>query len=283
MNWSRFKFYCNDVRRLLARGEEKIPAFDSAKASVLSKEFGPELKPHEIQASILTSLKTEDYSNEEVQGVLEIYDGIDVSALANRPSRIRRVGVYIGYLTFMYFVLSSIYFVYVIPETVSMFEAMEIPAPDSFTWFVNNWATILMIVMALLVGAFLVSKKLRELFEYKKGVGKSIIYRFMLPRKLKSRYERVVSLIRLPLYIVKNRDDGINDHIIKHYQSEKYTTNEISDSLSILINENVDILLSHSETFMRRIYVVVAILVIYSIFEFVSSAYAPLFVMGEVV
>ncbi|MBN4081990.1 hypothetical protein JYT10_00620 [Beggiatoa alba] len=283
MNWSRFKFYCNEVSRLLEKGEEVIPAFKSAKASVLSREFGPELNPQEIQASIFASLKNEGYTNEEVKEALKIYDGLDVSELVHKPSRIRRVGIYIGYLTFMYFVLSSIYFVYVIPQTVSMFEAMEIPAPESFIWFVNNWATILIIVMTLLVGALLVSKKIKEIFEYRNGVERSIIYRFMLPEKIKSRYEKLTSLIHLPLYIAKKESDGINDHIVQHYDSEKYSSKEISDSLSILINENVNNLLSHSESYMRRIYVVVAILVIFSIYEFVSSAYAPLFVMGEVV
>ena len=282
MNWSHFKFYCNEVKRLLARGEEAIPAFERAKASVLSKEFGPELNPQEIPASILTSLKSEDYSNEEVQAALAIYDELDISELANKPIRIRRVGIYIAYLVFMYFVLSSIYFVYVIPETLSMFEAMDIPAPESFIWFVDNWVAILLIVMTLLVGAFLVSRKIKAIFEYKKDVEKSIIYRFMLPKKIRSGYERLTSLIRLPLHIVKNRGDGINDDIIQYYHSEKYSSKEISDSLSILINENVNNLLSYSESYMRRIYVVVAILVIFSIYEFVVSAYAPLFAMGEV-
>lgn len=283
MNWNRFKFYCNEVRRLLVKGEETVSAFERAKVSVLSKEFGPELNPQEIQTSIFVSLTTEDYTKEEVQEALEIYDGLDVSELAHKPSRIRRVGIYIGYLTFMYFVLSSIYFTYVIPQTISMFEAMEIPAPESFMWFVDNWSAVLIIVMSMLVGAFLVSKKIKEIFEYKKGVENSIIYRFMLPKKIRSRYERLTSLIRLPLHIVKNRGDGSNDHIIQYYHAEKYSSREISDSLSILINENVNLLLSHSESYMRRIYVVVAILVIFSIYEFVSSAYAPLFVMGEVV
>jgi len=282
MNWSRFKFYCNEVRRLLARGEDVIPAFESAKSSVLSKEFGPEINPQEIQASILTDLKNENYTNEEVKKALEIYDGIDVSELVHKPARIRRVGIYIGYLTFMYFVLSSIYFVYVIPQTVSMFETMKITAPESFIWFVNNWATILVIVMAFLVGAFLVSRVVKEIFEYKKGVEKSIIYRFILPKRIKSRFERIVSLIQLPLHIAKNKNDGINDHIIEYYQAEKYSSKEISDSLSILINENISHLILHSEAYMRRIYVVISILVILSIYEFVSSAYAPLFVMGGV-
>lgn len=282
MNWSRFKFYCNEVSRLLEKGEEVIPAFENAKASVLSKEFGPDLKSEEIQSSILTSLKNDGYTNNEVKEALKIYDGLDVSELVHKPSRIRRVGIYIGYLTVMYFVLSSIYFVYVIPQMISMFESMEQPTPESFTWFIDNWTAILMSVITLLVGAFLVSRKVKEIFEYKKGTENSIIYRFMLPKKIKARYERLISLINLPLHIVKNKSDGINDHVIQHYHSEKYSASEISNSLSILISENINNLISHSESYIRRIYVVVAILIIFSIYEFVSSAYAPIFVMGEV-
>ncbi len=283
MNWSRFKFYCNEVPRQLKSGNEVISAFECAEASIISKEFGAELKPHGLQASIITSLKSNNYANEEAKVALQIYDGLDVSELAREPSRIRRVGIYIGYLTLMYFVLSSIYFVYVIPQTVSMFETMDIPAPESFLWFVDNWSTILIIIMALLVGIFLVSQKVKEMFEYKKGIESSIIYRLLLPKKIKLQYEKLISLIYLPLHIASNKCDGVNDHIIQHYHSEKYSTAEISDSLSILINENVNNLILLSESYMRRIYVVVALLVIFSIYEFVSSAYAPIFVMGEVV
>ena len=283
MSWSRFKFYCNEVSRLLERGEEIIPAFESAKNSVLSKEFGPELKPHEIQASILSSLKNDGYTAYEVKEALRIYDGLDVSGLLHKPSGIRRVGVYIGYLSVMYFVLSGFYFVYVVPETVSMFEAMGVSVPKNFIWFFDNWAAILMIVASSLVGVLLAGKKVNEMFEYKKGIENSIIYRVVIPKKIKLKYEKLVSLVNLPLCVVKNKNDGVNDHIIQYYCAEKYSATEVSGSLSILMNEAVNELVCRSESYMRRIYVVVAALIIFSIYEFVSSVYAPLFVMGEVI
>ena len=282
MSWSRFKFYCNEVSRLLERGDVVISAFENARNSVLSREFGPELEPQGIQASILTSLKNENYTTEQVKEILNIYDGLDVSGLTHKPNRIRRVGIYIGYLTFMYFLFSGIYYFSVIPQTISMFEVMEIPVSDVSMWFVNNWMVVFIIIMTLLVGALLVSRKIKEMFEYKEGVESSIIYRLMFPKRVKTRYGKMISLICLPLHIAGRESDGINDHIVQHFQAEKYSCQEISNSLSVLINENVSALLEQSESYMRRIYIVVAVLIIFSIYAFVSSAYSSLFAMGEV-
>lgn len=283
MSWSRFKFYCIEVTRLLENGLEVVPAFENAQASVLSKEFGAEFKPRDVQSAILTSLKHDGYTRDEIKWVLAIYNDMDLSALMLRPSRIRRAGVYIGYLAFMYLVLSGIYFLYVVPEMSSMFDAMEIPPPENFIWFVNNWTAILVCILIFLVALLLISTTIKEMFDYKQNFAKSTLYRFLLPRGIKARYEKLTSLLSLPLHVVKHQNDGNNNAITQHYYSEKYQPREIAGTLSLLIGENVTRLLMLSESFIRRIYVIVAILIICSIFIFVNSAYAPLFAMGEVV
>jgi hypothetical protein len=135
----------------------------------------------------------------------------------------------------------------------------------------------------MLVTAMLISTVIKEMFDYKIGMKESVLYRFLIPGGLKARYEKLTSLLLLPLHVVKNNNDGINDAVIEYYSKEKYQAKEISDSLSILIGENVNNLTGKSESYMRRIYVVVAILIIFSIYMFITSAYAPLFSMGEVI
>jgi hypothetical protein len=282
MSWGRFKFYCNEVLRLLEKGEDVISAFETTKASVLSKEFGEAFKPREIQSSILESLKGDDFTKEEVKQALEIYNNLDLSALIIKPSRIRRVGIYIGYLTITYIVLSGIYVVQVIPNMSSMLEVMEIPAAENYTWFAGNWATIVIVVLCILITALMVSEVIKKMFDYKTGMEESVLYRFLIPGGLKARYEKLASLLRLPLCIVRNRGDDVNDEIIHYYLNEKYQTKELSNSLSNLIGENLNHLIVMSESYMRRIYLVVAILIIFSILTFVTSAYAPLFAMGDI-
>ncbi len=282
MSWGRFKFYCNEVGRLLDRGEEVIPAFEKAKKSVLSEEFGKELETTKIQESIFTSMKKNDYSKKQVREALRIYDALDISGLTENPSKVRRVGIYIGYLSLMYFMFSGTYLIYVIPRMESIFDSMGIPPPENFTRFMDNWVLILILVMLLLLLAFLVSKKLKDMFEFKNGVENTFIFRFFLPKKMKIKYKNIRSLICLPLRVCCRSEDGVNDKIVEHYCSEAYRPEEVASSLAILINENMRSLILLAESFIQRIYVIVAVLIIYTIYEFLSSAYTPLFVIGEV-
>ncbi len=283
MSWSRFKFYCNEVGRLLDKGEEVIPAFEKAKKSVLSEEFGEELEVTKIQESIFTSMKKNGYSKSQVRNALRTYDALDISGLAENPNKVRRVGIYIGFLSLMYFIFSGIYLVYVIPGLESMFDSMGVPPPENFTRFVDNWALMLVFVMFLLLLALLVSKKLRDMFEFKNGVENTFIFRFLLPKKMQIKYKKVRSLICLPLSVCRRVEDGVNDKLVEHYCSEDYRPEEVANSLAIIINENMRNLIFLAELFIQRIYVIIAVLIIYTIYEFLSSAYAPLFVMGEVI
>ena len=186
----------------------------------------------------------------------------------------------------MFFILSSIYAIFVIPRAIDMYETMNIPAPDNYLWFVAHWSQMVLLAVLLLSGAILVSIKLKALFKYKAGVEKSITYRLMLPKQLKRSYERLIALICLPLYVVKHDDKvrpiGASDEIVQHFKNEAYTPQEIAEILSLMLNEQINSLLMTTETLMRRIYVVIAILMIFSIYIFISSGYTPLFILGEI-
>lgn len=282
MSWSRFKFYCREVSRLLERGEELSTAFEKSRNSALSKEFGPELKPYGVQFAIISSVMTGRLSIEEVKSALKIYDGLDIQELIHKPSRIRRVGIYIGYLTFMYFLFSGIYSVYVIPEALTMFETLGTPPPSQFLWFVENWSYMTVAIIFLLFFTFLISRNINSMFEYKVGMEGSLVYRFFISNKIKKSHQRLMSLLRTPLELSKSDNDGVNDHIVQYYISESYSDTEIAQSLSLVIGENVSQLLMLSESYLQRIYVVVVLLIVFSIYQFVSSAYIPLFLLGTV-
>ena len=86
MNWSLFKFYSIEVKRRLDKGEDVIPAFESAKSCLLAKEFDHDLKIFDIAHSILTTLKTSQYSRAEVKDALEIYNRLDLTHVISRAN-----------------------------------------------------------------------------------------------------------------------------------------------------------------------------------------------------
>ncbi|MFC3149820.1 hypothetical protein ACFOEK_02135 [Litoribrevibacter euphylliae] len=257
-------------------------AFAQAESLDIATQFGPELKAGGLASSIIASCKNDDLTHEGAKQALDLYKGLDVSVLTHKPSRIRRVGVYIGFLTLMYLILSGIYLTYVIPQNLAMFEVMDIPTPARFMWFVNNWAIISVVIILILIGAFLISKTIKDMFDYDRDMESSWVYRFLLPKRMREEYEKLISLMHLPLFIGKNVKDGINDQVIEYYQSDGMSTADVSQSLSLLMREHLSNLIAYCESYMRRIYVVVAILIVFTIFEFIVSAYTPLFVMGDV-
>ncbi len=281
MNWSRFKYYCLEVRRRLDQDQAVMAAFDSARGSVIAKTLGEELKSNTLPNAILTELKNNNVAPSAVKQAVEVYQGLDFTMLSAEPSRIRRVGIYITYLSFMYLVFSSIYAVFVIPKSLAMIESLNLPVPESFTFFSQFWNVLALLIFGLLLCAFLISRKLKALFEYRHGVERSLVYRMLLPSKLKRQYESLVTLLRLPL-VLSQADDGANaSEIVAYFRKEHYSAKEMSDCLSLLLNANIESVLVAAETYLRRFYVTTTVLVIISIFIFISSAYAPIFMLGE--
>lgn len=282
MSWSRFKFYTSEMSRLLKQGKGAADAYLDAQNSTLSKEFGPELKPNKLQSKIIGELKQSKLPSDQAVRALEIYKALNLTDLAQKPNRLRRVGIYIGYLTFAYCAMSAVYFSSVFPNISAIFDEVDIPASDRYLWFADNWGIIVAVVLCLLLLAFSISKKISDLFEFKSGVEQSFLYRALLPKKIKTEYEYLLSLIWLPLDIAKESSVTQSAHLIKPYSDAKYSNTEIAESVSILLSEKLSSLISRSESYMRKIYVVIAVLVVASIYEFVGSIYTPLFSMGKI-
>lgn len=283
MNWSRFKYHCLEVKRRLDQNQAVKVAFDSASNSVLAKVLGGELKRNSLPKVILAELENKHDAALAVKQAVEVYHGLDFSMLSAEPSRIRRVGIYITYLSFMYLVFSSIYAVFVIPKALSMIEGLNMQVPASFAWFSQFWNVLALLIFGLLLGAFLISRTLKALFEYRHGIEHSLVYRMLLPSTLKRQYQSLIGLLRLPLMLSQVNNAGDSPELVSYFKNEKYSTKEMSDCLSLLVNSTLERTLISAETLLRRIYVTATVLVIFSIFIFISSAYAPIFMLGEAV
>jgi hypothetical protein len=279
MNWRRFKHQCHEAARLLDKGEKIGPALTKAKTSPLLKELGPEPRPNSLASSVLASLEKGNYSEDEARSALNIYAGLDTSELAHKPSRIRRIGIYLLYLTFIYFIIVSIYMLFVVPQTISFYESLSAKPSHHFIWYVNLWYLEIVGIVTLFIIAFLVTRKIKHLFDYREDILDSFLYRWLLTRRLRSSYEHLFTLIQLPLRFVKKMDDN---RIVQHYLSEGYSEKEIADSLSILLGETADVLIARSEFYIRAIYVVMAVLIILSIYGLASSVYTSIFSLGAV-
>lgn len=283
MNWNFFKFYSNELLRKLSSESEITSAIKIVDNSQVIKEFSVKKNSTNIIAKILSTIQSNELSKEDIKKVLEIYSQLDVSELDNKPAKIKRVGVYLGYLAVMFFVMSSIYMVFVVPQTREMFNNFNLGMPADFIWFVDNWGTIFVSISSLIIISLLINLTIKRMFEYQVDISKSLIYRTLIPKNIKSNYQKLISLIQLPLLLARSKKDGISDDIIDHFRTEKFNEIEVTETLSLLIKNNINNLVLLSEAYIRRIYIVISVLIVFCIFKFVSSVYAPIFILGETI
>lgn len=288
MNWSRFKFYCLDVHRRLAQGQAVAQAFDSAQQSVLAHHLGPDLRANTVPGVLMTALKNAN-SAAAVKQSVEIYQALDFSELTAKPSRLRRVGIYITYLSVLYLLFSSIYAVFVIPKMFEMVADLALTLPDSYLWFAKFWNFFALLIFGLLLMVFLINRTLNHLFEYRHQAEQSWQYRLLLPRTIKQHYAALLALLKLPFVLYHAEaaaqeaagGSEASSEFVSYFQTEQYSPQTMADCLALLLQAHLENLVHAAETYLRRLYVTITLLVISSIFMFISSAYAPIFMMGD--
>lgn len=283
MSWSLFKCYCKEASHSLEKGDDIEFAFSAAERSPLPKMLKAQLKPKSLQQSLISKLKNSDLSTDELQITLKIYGNLGFSELAHKPSRIRRVGLYLAYLTLMFSLLSSIYLLKVYPTVLDMYEEFGYPMSEGLIWFSEYWGLLVSTIIGFLAISLLINHKIKVIFDHQIGVGNSLLFKLLLPKRLKESYRGLLNLIHLPLNLTKKTNQNAENILIEYLLKKDYTPEEIADLLTLTITEQVTRLKTQAESYLRKFYILIAILIVFSIYEFVSSVYAPIFTLGEVI
>ncbi len=189
----------------------------------------------------------------------------------------------LAYITFIFIVSSATYGVYVAPQFQDLFISLDMNGlpSDDFSWFFDNWALFTSVIVFCLIICLLISIELASLFKFHGKKHKSFGLGFLIPRKIKAKHENIYELLTLPAQLSKN-DNQSHNIFTKKFSSQVYTEKDIALEISNLISINVHSLTKLSESYIRKIYTVVALLIIFSIYQFLYSAYSPLFQTGSI-
>ncbi len=284
MSWERFHFYCRDIKKLLENGLDVETSYEKSRNNSVSEEFGEPIKSGTVSDAILRELSSTSRDKKgAVEKAFEIYGKLNFSMLHGGPNKLRRVNVYLSYLVITFLFMSAIYMNFVTPVFESFFESMDLPAPSSFVWFSDNWWLIIVSISICLAFSLLLSMKINGIFKFDKTDDTSVIYKYFIPGRLKEKHKKIIWLVNLPISISEIKNSSEENYLINYFKNNNHTNSEIASELSILITNNMRDLVLYSESFIQKIFVTIALLIIFGIFQFLSSAYAPIFVMGNAV
>jgi len=281
MTWERFGYICRKAKGTIKDEEPVSECISQIESDDNCSLYGDRISHDSLSRNILNKIKA--MSNKEAVAALDVYSQIDMSQHLAEPMQFKRVTVYLAYVTFVFFVVSSIYQLKVAPSFLEAFETFELSIPSHLIFYRDYWQYFVLVVSALLAISLIIGFTLRGLFKFKRGLENGIVLRFLAFGGIRESYLRLLDIISYPVSQGKGGVAYDATKINSHLSEVENTEMDLAVEMQALIKTEVTSLLNRCERQMRFISVAVAVIIISAIFFFLVSAYSPMFVLGETV
>ena len=273
MSWDRFHFICRRARQQLLLSKP-LSLQDDAD-DLLAANYGAPCSDKSIASNLLKQLSLlADRS--QLDRATNFYASGHFSQLGIEPQGLRRISVYLGYLLLMFIVMNMIYQQYVFPEFINYYSFTEEMFSAETAFYIQYWQYITALAATLIIAAFLLSLTARKLLRFDVDVSSSWVFRGLFPRSIKQAYLQMIAYLYYPLDAEK-----IDNSLRSTDEAMQAEGIDILDELPHMMSAKLVILLERVEKYMQLLYSITAIVIIYIIYNYISSVYSPLFKMGE--
>lgn len=282
MTWERFGYICRRASVDCHEAEsisECLSRIENEKACEL---YGNKIPPNSIPRKILSEISRMD-SGGESQKALDIYKELNLSKHFEEPMKFKRVLTYLGYVTFIFYIVVGIYQFKVAPSFLEAFENFDIQVPSHLTFYQNYWEYFVLAVSIILISALVIGFRLKKLFNFGLEQENSWIVRFLVFPTIRRSYLKVVDILLFPILADNTSVDREASLTMNHLKNIKESKLVISREMQELIEIEMRVLLESCEKQMKYISVSIALIVVVAVFLFLASAYSPIFILGETV
>lgn len=282
MTWERFGYICRRASVDCHEAEsisECLSRIENEKACEL---YGNKIPPNSIPRKILSEISRMD-SGGESQKALDIYKELNLSKHFEEPMKFKRVLTYLGYVTFIFYIVVGIYQFKVAPSFLEAFENFDIQVPSHLTFYQNYWGYFVLAVSIILISALVIGFRLKKLFNFGLEQENSWIVKFLVFPTIRRSYLKVVDILLFPILADNTSVDREASLTMNHLKNIKESKLVISREMQELIEIEMRVLLESCEKQMKYISVSVALIVVVAVFLFLASAYSPIFILGETV
>ena len=279
MTWTRFSYIC---RKALLDIEDGLPIGESllrAESDTGSELYGKRPAGGSLPRTLLDRLKASS-NRENAISALRIYGQLGVAGQLDEPLQFKRIVAYLGLVVFAFHVVGAVYALRVIPaftEVLGTFEGVQLPA--RLVYFQEYWMTQTALMSLLLLVCMLSVLEVRRLFRFR-DVEKRPSGRLLLGPGINPAYRRVQSVLRFPVELgTGSSRDAVMDQLSRARSAGMDMAIEVRELLHVEMRE----LVRCCERQLKVMSCAVALIVLLSVALFLVSAYAPVFILGEVI
>lgn len=279
MAWARFQYLCRAA--LSKPSDEHLSDFIGRENSKSSAGLYGELSEYSFPHSLLEDvqcLKDEDRQ----LAALATYAKLDPTSLVDKPKNLRRMSIYMLWVIGMFLVAVSMYKIKIFPSFVEFYENFGARPSDETYFLIQHGPTIALLIGILLLALVLAAFLINRLILFKRDYSESSLLYFC-PKFIKSRYLRLIALLRYPASEATELGVEANSEIFKHLSEAENIGMNLDEEICALFKSESAKLVRSCELAVKAINVIVSITVVYMLFQFVTGVYGPIFSLGEVI
>ncbi|MCO7223430.1 hypothetical protein [Pleionea sp. CnH1-48] len=211
---------------------------------------------------------------DKVDSMAKLYGNLKFNDELVATQKMNIMIAYLGLVSFVFFFVSVIYQIYVFPNFFELFESLDIAMPYETLFFVQNWLVISSGIFLFIAFVFLSCLRIRALNEFRQTASQHWLDKLCIPKSIRSAQSELLDVLLYPLQS-KSSNPLIRQHL------GRYSTDALQAEIEVLVQRKSSQLIRSSEAYLNKLILVVVILIVGSIYLFLSSAYAPIFILGE--
>ncbi|WP_317933535.1 hypothetical protein [Halioxenophilus sp. WMMB6] len=281
MTWERFGYLCRKAAVTCGEREVVSDCLARIEQEAVCGLYGAEMATNSWPRRILDKIGA--LANREAAvAALTLYGRLKLTRPADELMKFKGITSYLLAIALVYFVVVAIYQLKVAPTFVNAFTNLEVQVPALLVYYRDYWGWLVALVAAVLMAALLVGHRLQQMFQFQAGIEQSPVFKYLLFSNTRVSYLRLIELLQAPLHMYGGPAPG-DTAIARHLLAIKTTPMDLATEIEALIAGELRQLLECGQAQMKALTVIVAGLLAASVFIFLFSAYAPLFMLGDAV
>lgn len=278
MAWERFHYICRRSLAPLRHDESVNDRIKTVEAAPDTNLYGNAIKPGTLPRRILDWMAAHP-EPERTHQLLRLYAGLNFATETRQPLQLKRVVIYLTYVSVLFLIINGIYQLKVAPSFIALFDVFGVQTPYHVALFRDYGFTLALLVLSLLMVALAIGHSLKNLADWSSSHRGWRLTRFLILPGVRAAYANLEVAILYPL-----GPDAVDSdsRVASHLRELERQGNDVPTEIAALVRSQHQILVELCEKQMRWVYAVCVLLIVAMIGLFLVSAYSPIFMTGDV-
>lgn len=279
MTWDRFGYICRKAASD-SSGASLAARLEQAQSEQACSLYGPAPKVDSWPAQLLTRLAAiPDPDNAE--RVLNTYQRLNLGRQLEAPVKFKRALAYLAYVTFVFYLVAGIYQLKVTPTFSNVLDNLGVTPPAYLSLYQTYWSLFILAISLLIMLALLSALQMRQLFQFKVNAENSLACRLLVLPSCRRTYRQLVDALQYPTLA----RHALPEHspVLQHLRQVEDREMDLAIEIQALTEVQMQGFLQACEKQLKALTTLIAVVVIVAVMMFLTSAYAPIFSLGEAI